>query len=524
MDTQDEPTRAPSPEPLAEPNAHTERAPPELPPLPPLAHPPRVQTVYERAATPRRPPPSLSEASVLVFGANDCAQLGCGREMGDAVSAPVLVDARGVCSVGFGACHSAWLTVDGEVLTVGANDHGQCGLGAQVEELLTPRLLEAFSTKPVAQLSVGASHSAAVTREGELITWGESSHGQCGHGEGTDVDVRKPRVVQALRGQVVVSCVACGGEFTALCTTAAEVFTVGMGRFGALGHGDLADRALPARVLDLLAVPVLAVAAGERHCVALTHNGEAISWGWGVHGQLGLAELAPVALAPTGEAPSARGSGGGKAARQTAERALEAQPTPRVVIALKGTKLRAVACGGAHTLFLAHGADGGHADMDAAPALVLACGKNDAGQLGVGDTAERRTPAPVAMPAGARAAPIGGIAAGSEHSTLWLTDGRVYVWGGGRLGELGLFVNAAEAACALEPRELPVAPISGRTGHVLVCAGARSTAVLVAPGDATGTTSSAPRGVAEPTARFESAVEVEALARGAVGQLSLIHI
>lgn len=481
--------------------------------------------------SPRRSPPPPVDVSMVVFGANDCAQLGCGRDAGEAVGEPMLVEARNVDSVCFGACHSAWLTADGEVFAVGANDHGQCGLGAHIDELAEPKLLEAFSTKPVVQLSAGESHSAAVTREGELITWGESSHGQCGHGAGTDVDVRKPRVVQSLRASsVVVSSVSCGGQFTAVVSTMAEVFTCGMGRFGALGHGDLADRAAPARVLDLLGVPVRAVAAGERHCVALTYNGEAISWGWGAHGQLGIAEpLHFVSQRADGRAPETASAGSASERAAAAAERDHAQPTPRVITALKGKHVSAVACGGAHTLLLLSEQPHTLAQPQQQPQQqmqLVACGRNAQGQLGTGDFGDRRTPAAVALPAGALGIAVGGIAAGSEHSALWLESGAVFVWGGGRFGELGCLPLPAPPTSLSStdqpqphlctPAELRLPQLAGRVARrVVVCAGAHSTAVIAAERERAALVTSPPE------ACFASAAEVEALAKAAIAPAEL---
>lgn len=46
-----------------------------------------------------------------------------------------------------------------------------------------PTLIGSLSGKNVVYLAAGAKHSAAVTEDGLLFTWGKGSYGRLGHGK-----------------------------------------------------------------------------------------------------------------------------------------------------------------------------------------------------------------------------------------------------------------------------------------------------------------------------------------------------
>ena len=48
-----------------------------------------------------------------------------------------------------------------------------------------PRLIEALKSKRVRDIACGSSHSAAITSNGDLYTWGLGDYGRLGHGDNT---------------------------------------------------------------------------------------------------------------------------------------------------------------------------------------------------------------------------------------------------------------------------------------------------------------------------------------------------
>lgn len=74
--------------------------------------------------------------------------------------------------------HSCAITSHGELLTWGANHEGQLGYGtSDSQSNPAPRLVEALKGKAVSGASAAKRHTVAVTREGEVYTWGHKVGG-----------------------------------------------------------------------------------------------------------------------------------------------------------------------------------------------------------------------------------------------------------------------------------------------------------------------------------------------------------
>lgn len=60
----------------------------------------------------------------------------------------------------------------------------------------------------------------------------------------TSSSCERPRVIEALRGKEIID-IACGGAHSAAITSNRDVYTWGKGRYGRLGHGDSEDQLKP---------------------------------------------------------------------------------------------------------------------------------------------------------------------------------------------------------------------------------------------------------------------------------------
>jgi hypothetical protein len=149
---------------------------------------------------------------------------------------------------------------------------------------LVPRLLQDLSSKYVVSVSANESHTASVTKNGELFTWGNGDYGKLGHGD--EKNQPTPKRVEALVG-VKVTMVSCGYSHTAVCTDDGRMHTFGQGEQGQLGHGDRENTFSPVLVRALEGKYITQVQCGRYHTMALTSSGYVFTWGKTEDGVLG---------------------------------------------------------------------------------------------------------------------------------------------------------------------------------------------------------------------------------------------
>jgi len=136
--------------------------------------------------------------------------------------------------------HSLLLTSTGRVLSFGQNSYGQLGHGYDAGNVLSDCLRPRYVEGPLKNVkcicvSAGELHSGAVTVDGDVYTWGEGFCGQLGLGD------RRPHLLpeQVTLGGLDTECVSnmsCGCRHTLVTTEEGEVFSWGLGRFGVLGR------------------------------------------------------------------------------------------------------------------------------------------------------------------------------------------------------------------------------------------------------------------------------------------------
>ncbi|XP_012945754.1 serine/threonine-protein kinase Nek9 [Aplysia californica] len=157
---------------------------------------------------------------------------------------------------------------------------------------MTPQKLEMFTReKSPMQVAAGHCHFAAITFEKELYTWanpqgGVGMVGQLGHGD--TASYKAPKRVDALLSMPVHQ-VACGEDFTLCVSDDGALYAFGSDYYGCLGCEGEDEEVLVPVVVDFFSDhPVLEVACGDNHVIALTHYRDVYTWGSGEFGRLGL--------------------------------------------------------------------------------------------------------------------------------------------------------------------------------------------------------------------------------------------
>ena len=182
-------------------------------------------------------------------------------------------------------CINYFFVEDGEVYSWGSNAFGQLGLGNSGFCLSMPMMLTSLQWTPVRQITAGGSHSAILSCTGAIYVWGKNEFGQLGL---SDVENRcLPTLQKSLRNQKIAY-INLGDEHSAALTFEGGLFTWGAGMYGQLGHGRNTNEVLPRKIFELMGVRIVQVSCGRCHTLVVSKQGRIYSFGLNGSGQLGI--------------------------------------------------------------------------------------------------------------------------------------------------------------------------------------------------------------------------------------------
>lgn len=295
----------------------------------------------------------LEDGTVYTCGCNDLGQLGHERSRKKPEQV-VALDAQNIVAVSCGESHTLALNDKGQVFSWGLGSDGQLGLNNFEECVRVPRNIKSLSDVQITQVTCGFWHSHALSRGGQVFSWGQNRYGQLGLGlDGQGIPT--PQIIQSLQG-IPFAQITAGGAHSFALTPSGAVFGWGRNKFGQLGLNDNNDRHFPTLLKSLRSQRVICISCGEDHTAALTKEGGVFTFGAGGYGQLG-------------------------------HNSTNHEINPRKVFELMGNVVTQIACGRQHTL-----------------AFIPSSGKMDSfglggnGQLGTRSTCNRKSPAPVKGP------------------------------------------------------------------------------------------------------------------------------
>ena len=377
----------------------------------------------------------LDNTAVKCWGRNNYGQLGQehtrslgdqANEMGGDLPGIDLSNSAKASALVSGKYHTCVLLDDDTVKCWGYNQHGQLGqghtdhLGDDSGEMGDNLPVVDFGTGRYAlALDAGEFHTCALLDNGEVKCWGRNNYGQLGQGNTASRGDQPGEMGAALApvdlgnvGSAVA--IAVGGNQSCAQMLDGSWKCWGYNSYGQLGLGDTGNRGTSGSHMgDNL--PRLDFGTGrtalelhmeENHACALLDDNTIKCWGRDHAGQLGYEQNAA-----RGDQPDELG---------------DALPTVQV----GSTPVASLARGNEHQCVLFEGG-------------TTACwGRNDWGQLGLGDTDARGDDS--GELAGLRGIDLGTgrsvlqVAAGSQHTCALLDGGAIKCWGYNGSGRLGL--------------------------------------------------------------------------------------
>jgi len=326
-----------------------------------------------------------TKTKIFVFG--ECKdQLGIGSDDRTVQSEPAVVNFLRdykivkICS---GFIHSAALTLDGKVFTFGCFDDGRLGYEGSntFMDYSKPNPVSSLQNKFIVDVSAGYNHTMFLTRKGEVYGAGSNSYLQL-----CSPDAQRGSMHHAIEyDDLKIIKIVCGYYHTILISDTGRVYYRGKGA----PEGDSEETG---EVGSLRHEHIVNAGAGYSHTMFLTKRGQVYVYGDNSAGQLGFLELS-------------------------------FHNVPRLLPNLDNI----LSCDGGyyHTIFMSR--DG----------RVFTAGSSQYGKLGNGiddSTTHEPTMLKEFAPLGPAA---NSVSAGGYHSAVSTVDGKVYVFGHGSFGQCG---------------------------------------------------------------------------------------
>lgn len=346
-----------------------------------------------------------ASARPMAWGNNGNGQLGTNSTTQSNLPANVtttgVLTGKTMISLSAGRNHSLALCSDGTVAAWGLNADGQIGAngGSQSTVPVLVSNLGVLATKRVIALAAGEAHSLALCSDGSVAAWGSNANGQLGRSGGSTANPVAVSTSSVLSGKRVVA-IAAGQRHSVALLSTGEVTTWGYNFYGQLGDGGNGSKTVPVLVNMtgvLTGKSVAVIAAGSDHCLAICSDGTLASWGDNRDGQLGNGTTTesnvPVLVTTTGTFLATR-------------------------------TVTTIAAGADHSLALC--SDG----------RIASWGRNSFGQLGR-TSGSPLLPGGVSISGALSGKTVTSVAGGSSHSLALCSDGTLTAWGSNSFGEMG---------------------------------------------------------------------------------------
>ena len=234
------------------------------------------------------------DGTVWTWGENTYGQLGKGDFGTQEVTNPVqVVGIKGegyltdIVDIAAGQYFTVALKKNGEVVAWGYNNYGQLGnCNGNAETPIYVKDIDGNNLTGIIDVSAARDHSAALKADGTVWTWGRNDYGQLGDNTTTSssyaIQVHGVENNGYLTG---IKQISCGGAFVTALSKEGEVYSWGLGTSGQLGNSAKTTYKYPVKATDVADVEKIATTHYTTIC--LKTDGTVWNWGLNRYGQLG---------------------------------------------------------------------------------------------------------------------------------------------------------------------------------------------------------------------------------------------
>ena len=232
-------------------------------------------------------------SDVYIWGCRNNGKLGTGEEESSRIKEPqfssIFSDLNPIQII-LGSSMTMLIDYDGKVYSLGKGDYGRLGLGSN-SDVYSPTEVD-FGNTPINKIFLSTTsygHGVAIDENREIWSWGDGDYGKLGHNSTDQQGI--PKKISFFKDKYILTA-SCGPKHTAVVTEDGKVYTFGLSEGGRLGYNcsGLSDSCtIPKNISTLNQFIISDIACGDIHCIATSINSNHTwTWGDGSDGRLGL--------------------------------------------------------------------------------------------------------------------------------------------------------------------------------------------------------------------------------------------
>ena len=241
---------------------------------------------------------------IFTWGRNDSGQLGDGTTTNRSTPTEItsqfnLSEGETITQISLGFYHSSAITSLGRIFTWGRNSNRQLGDGTTTDRYIPTEITSQFNLsegETITQISLGESHSSAITSEGRVFTWGRNDSGQLGDGTTTGryTPIEITSQFNLSEGETITQ-ISLNWYQSSAITSSGRLFTWGNNYYGQLGDGTTSEYKVPnSTPIEITSQfnlsegeTITQISLGCYHSSAITSSGRLFTWGYNEYGLLG---------------------------------------------------------------------------------------------------------------------------------------------------------------------------------------------------------------------------------------------
>lgn len=197
--------------------------------------------------------------------------------------------------VSLGGNHSAMISEDGKLFMWGGNLYGQLGNETNIDSNIPVDITEHFNLNEneiIISVSLSRFGSAALTSDGRMFIWGYGNNGELGNMqyEHSNVPIDITNSFNLQQNESIKE-ISLGAHHSAILTSNGRVFTWGANNSGQLGNNTNTSRNYPLEINNWIELDegeiVQSIELGYLHSTLVTSKNRLFTWGDNMSGQLG---------------------------------------------------------------------------------------------------------------------------------------------------------------------------------------------------------------------------------------------